>query len=137
MIKCTWILGIPLFSTLLLPPAAFAGGGVLPSLVHDIGFCILVAGILCVFFTRLQIPTIAAFLLGGVIVGPVGAHVVTDAGNIDTIAQLGLVLLLFLIGLEIDISKLLASGKTLIISGLLQFPLCVAFGFGNDRQTGR
>jgi len=130
MIRSARVLLLPFFSILLLPSTALAGGGALPSLVHDIGFCILVAGVLCVFFTRLQIPTIAAFLLGGVIVGPVGAHVVTDAGNIDTIAQLGLVLLLFLIGLEIDISKLLASGKTLIISGLLQFPLCVAFGFG-------
>jgi len=90
----------------------------------------MAAGILAVLFTRFNIPTIAAFLLAGVLLGPVGTHVVTDTRNIDTIAQFGLVLLLFLIGLELDIRKLLASGKTLILSGLLQFPLCVAFGFG-------
>ncbi len=114
---------------MLHPTLAFAAGGELPSLVHDIGYSILLAGVLAIGFTKLKIPTIAAFLLAGVIVGPIGAKLVTDPGNIDTIAQLGLVLLLFLIGLEIDIRKLLASGKTLILTGVLQFPLSIAFGF--------
>ena len=63
-------------------------------------------------------------------VGPQGAEVVTDQANIETIANLGLILLLFLIGLEIDLRKLLASGKTLIVTGLMQFPLCVLLGYG-------
>jgi len=113
----------------VLPADAHASGGALPSLVHDIGFCIMAAGILAILFTRLRIPNIAAFLIAGVILGPIGAHVITDIQNIDTIAQLGLVLLLFLIGLELDIRKLMASGKTLILSGVLQFPLCIVFGF--------
>ena len=53
---------------------------------------------------------------------------VTDPANIKTISELGLIFLLFLIGLEIDVRKLLASGRILIVSGLLQYPLCVAFG---------
>lgn len=112
----------------LIPVPAFAAGGDLPSLVRDIGYCILLAGLLAVVFTRLKIPEIAAFLLAGVIVGPIGAGLVTDPANIDTISQLGLVLLLFVIGLEIDIRKLLGSGRVLIVTGVLQYPLCVAFG---------
>ncbi len=112
----------------LIPIPAFAAGGDLPSLVRDIGYCILLAGLLAVVFTRLKIPEIAAFLLAGVIVGPIGAGLVTDPANIDTISQLGLVLLLFVIGLEIDIRKLLGSGRVLIVTGVLQYPLCVAFG---------
>lgn len=107
-----------------------AAGVPLPTLVQDIGVCILTAGGLAIVFARLRIPTIAAFLLAGIIVGPIGAGLVTDQANIETIAGLGLILLLFLIGLEIDLRKLLASGKTLIITGLLQFPLCVLFGYG-------
>ena len=114
----------------VFPGSAAASSGGLPSLVHDIGFSILLAGILAILFTRFKIPTIAAFLLAGVLLGPTGTHVVTDPQNIDTISQLGLVLLLFLIGLELDIRKLMASGKTLILSGLLQYPLCIALGFG-------
>ncbi|MHC5037582.1 MAG: cation:proton antiporter domain-containing protein [Planctomycetota bacterium] len=105
-----------------------AGGGVDP-LVRDIGFCLIVSAILCVVFTRLRIPSIAAFLVAGVIVGPQLGEIVTDKANIETIANLGLTLLLFVIGLEIDVKKLIARGKTLIITGLLQFPLCIAFGY--------
>ncbi len=114
---------------LALPKTGYASSGELPSLVHDIGFCLMMAGILAIIFTKLKIPNIAAFLVAGVILGPIGTHIVYDTGNIDTISQFGLVLLLFLIGLELDIRKLLASGKTILVSGFLQVPLCIAFGF--------
>lgn len=113
---------------LLLTPAAFAAGGELPSLVRDIGLSLLTAGVLAVLFTRLKIPSIAAFLLAGAVLGPVGLGLVTDPENIDTIAQLGFILLLFLIGLEIDFKRILSSGKAIIISGLLQYPLTILFG---------
>ena len=113
----------------LLPLSAHASGsGEMPSLVFDIGFCFLLAGSLAVVFVRLHIPEIAAFLVAGAIAGPFGLAVVTDPGSIDTIAQLGLILLLFLVGMELDVGKLMASGRTLIVSGLLQYPLTVLFG---------
>jgi len=113
---------------LILSPAAYAAGGAMPSLVHDIGISLLVAGVLGVIFTRLKIPSIAAFLVAGVLIGPLGLKQVTDPVNIDTIAQLGFILLLFLIGLEIDFKKILNSGKAIIVSGLLQYPLTILFG---------
>ena len=116
-----------------LPVPAMASEGKLPSLVQDIGICVVLAGVLAIVFTRIRIPEIAAFLVAGVVVGPVGAGLVTDPANIETISELGLILLLFLIGLEIDIRKLLASGRILILSGLLQYPLCVVFGIGFAR----
>lgn len=100
----------------------------MPSLVHDIGISLLAAGMLGVIFTRLKIPSIAAFLLAGIIIGPIGLKQVTDPVNIDTIAQLGFILLLFLIGLEIDFKKILGSGKAIIVTGLLQYPLTILFG---------
>ena len=51
---------------------AWAAGGDMPSLVQDIGISLLAAGTLGVIFTRLKIPSIAAFLLAGVIIGPIG-----------------------------------------------------------------
>ena len=100
----------------------------MPSLVHDIGISLLAAGALGVIFTRLKIPSIAAFLLAGILIGPIGLKQVTDPVNIDTIAQLGFILLLFLIGLEIDFRKILGSGKAIIVTGLLQYPLTILFG---------
>jgi len=113
---------------LLYMPSAFASGGEMPSLVHDIGISLLTAGVLAVVFTKLKIPSIAAFLVAGIIIGPIGFKQVTDPVNIDTIAQLGFILLLFLIGLEIDFKKILNSGKAIIVSGLLQYPLTILFG---------
>jgi Kef-type K+ transport system membrane component KefB len=115
--------------SLLLPVPVFAAGSEgLPSLVRDIGLCILLAGLLAIPFTRLKLPEIAAFLLAGVLIGPIGSALVTDPANIETISKLGLILLLYLIGLEIDFRKLLASGRVLLVTGLLQYPLCVLFG---------
>jgi Kef-type K+ transport system membrane component KefB len=113
---------------MMVPVTVLASGEGLPSLVRDIGICIVLAGLLAIVFVRLKIPEIAAFLLAGVVVGPVGTGMVTDPGNIETISELGLILLLYLIGLEIDVRKLLDSGRIMVVSGLLQYPLCVAFG---------
>jgi Kef-type K+ transport system membrane component KefB len=112
----------------LASPPAWAAGGEMPSLVHDIGISLLAAGILGVLFTRMKIPSIAAFLLAGVVIGPIGLKQVTDPVNVDTIAQLGFILLLFLIGLEIDFKKILGSGKSIVVTGLLQYPLTILFG---------
>ncbi len=116
------------FLLLLFPPFALASSGEMPSLVQDIGISLLMAGLLGVIFTRLKIPSIAAFLAAGIIIGPIGLKQVTDAENIDTIAQLGFIFLLFLIGLEIDFKRILSSGKAIIVSGLLQYPLTILFG---------
>ncbi len=113
---------------LLLPAPALAAGGEMPSLVHDIGISLLTAGLLALIFNRFGIPSIAAFLVAGVLVGPEGLEQVTDAENIDTIAQLGFIFLLFLIGLEIDVKKIFGSGKAVTVSGFLQYPLTIAFG---------
>ena len=112
----------------VLPGPVWASSGELSSLVHDIGFCVVLAGVLAIACIRVKIPEIAAFLVAGVIVGPVGAGLVTDPSNIETISELGLILLLYLIGLEIDFRKLLASGRILIITGFLQYPLSIPFG---------
>lgn len=109
--------------------AAAAAEAGLPVLVVDIALCLVAAGVLAIAFTGLRIPTVAAFLLAGVLLGPAVTGLVDDPVNIDTIAQLGLILLLFLIGLEIDVKSLLASGRAVLVSGALQYPLTVLLGF--------
>lgn len=106
-----------------------AGGGVSP-LVADLGLCLVVAGLFSVMFVKLRIPAIAALLGAGVLLGPAGLEAVKDRASIDTIANLGLTLLLFVIGLEVNLKSLLASGRVLIVTGLLQVPLSLGVGFG-------
>jgi Kef-type K+ transport system membrane component KefB len=106
-----------------------AGGGVSP-LVADLGLCLLASAVLSIAFVRLRIPAIAALLGAGVVLGPAGLSAVHDRASIDTIANLGLTLLLFVIGLEVNLKSLLASGRTLVVTGLVQVPLTLAAGFG-------
>ena len=54
---------------------------------------------------------------------------VTEPGNIEAIAQIGFVLLLFIIGLEIDVRSLLSGGRTILVAGVLQYPITLLFGF--------
>ncbi|MCC6743093.1 MAG: cation:proton antiporter [Acidobacteria bacterium] len=98
-------------------------------LLTSIGICVIAAASLAFLANRLRQPLILAYLLAGVAIGPVmGLHLVEDKASIETVAEIGLILLLFIIGLEIDLKKLLAAGKPVLVAGILQFPLSVALG---------
>lgn len=113
-----------------LPSTGLAAGGELPTLIHDIGMALLLSGILAILFARISFPAIAGYILGGILGGPLVLGLVTDPANIDTIAQFGFVLLLFVLGLEIDVKKVASSGRTIIGTGMLSVPLITLFGFG-------
>jgi Kef-type K+ transport system membrane component KefB len=59
-----------------------------------------------------------------------GFGLIHDAESIEIISEIGLILLLFIIGLELDVKALLASGRQLLVAGFGQFLLCVAMGVG-------
>lgn len=107
-----------------------AAGGSAPPIVTSIAFAFVAAALLTLLCERVRLPSIAGFIFAGLLIGPVGLGFIDDAEQIETIAGLGLVLLLYLIGLELDLHALLASGRTLILTGILQVPLSVGLGFG-------
>lgn len=114
---------------LLTPSVALAAGSELPPLVHDIGIALFLSGFLAILCERIKFPPIAGYILGGLIAGPLALGLVTDPANVDTIAQLGFVFLLFVLGLEIDLNKIKKSGRTIIASGLISVPIIALFGF--------
>ncbi len=76
-------------------------------------------------------PLLLAYIAAGAAIGPqFGFGWVHDKDDVRIIAHIGLILLLFMIGLELDLKKLKESGKSLITAGLLQFILCTAMGLG-------
>ena len=98
-------------------------------LLSSIGLSISVAAGLAFAGHRLKQPLLLAYLLAGVLIGPqMGLGLVNDQASIQTVSQIGLILLLFIIGLELDLNKLLVAGRPVLITGLLQLPLCVALG---------
>jgi Kef-type K+ transport system membrane component KefB len=108
---------------------AMAAGGDLPPLVRDIGVALVLSGLLAIVFARIKFPAVAGYIFGGIIGGPLVLGLVTDPANIDTIAQLGFVLLLFVIGLEIDLKKIAKSGRIIATTGIFCVPLFIVFGF--------
>ncbi len=72
---------------------------------------------------RLRLPTIAGFLVAGALLGPSGFAGVQDRHQIEQLAEIGVVLLLFTIGLEFSLSDLRRMGRTLVVGGGLQVGL--------------
>ncbi|MCX4246833.1 cation:proton antiporter [Paraliomyxa miuraensis] len=116
--------------TSTMPMVLLAAGGGPAPLVTKIALCFVASAVLALLCERLRLPSIAGFIFAGLAIGPIGLRWVEDRSDIETIAGLGLALLLFLIGLEINLRSLLASGRTLVVTGLAQVPLSIAVGFG-------
>lgn len=101
------------------------------NLLSDIGLAIVVATAFALLARILKQPLLLAYLAAGIVLGPrIGFGLIHDEASINLIAEIGLILLLFIIGLEIDLKRLLSSGRTLIVSGISQFLICVAIGIG-------
>ena len=98
-------------------------------LLSSVGLCVSVAAALAFVANKLRQPLLLAYLLAGVLIGPqIGLKLIEDQQSIQTVSEIGLILLLFMIGLEMDLKKLLVAGKPVLFTGVLQFVLCVALG---------
>ncbi len=98
-------------------------------LVSDIAICIIAAWVVAVISQIARQPLLLAYLVAGFAIGPRGFRWVTDAHSIETISGIGLVLLLFMIGLEIDLRKMLNAGKVITVTALAQIIGCVLLGW--------
>ena len=89
-------------------------------LIHDIALCIIAAwalGVLAQFFRQ---PVILAYLVGGFAIGPAGFGLVDGQESVATISELGLIFLLFMIGLEIDLKKIISAGTPILVTAASQ-----------------
>ncbi len=74
-------------------------------------------------FQKLRLPTIVGFLLAGVIMGPHGLRIIPEQGQVEILAEIGIVLLLFTIGLEFSIDHLVSVYRSVIWGGILQITI--------------
>ena len=79
---------------------------------------------------RLKIPTIIAFLLTGAVAGPNSLGLVHSPHQVEILAELGVVLLLFTIGLEFSFSDLAKMRRPLLLGGSIQVVLTIGLVFG-------
>lgn len=89
-------------------------------LLQDIGLCIVSATVLAYVARLLRQPLLLAYIAAGILIGPIGLKWITERDVIQQLSEFGLAFLLFIVGLEIDVKKLAASGKVASVTTLLQ-----------------
>ncbi len=85
----------------------------------------LATGIL-LLFRKFKLPGILGFILTGMIAGPHGLAWIDEVDQVEALAEIGVILLLFVIGMEFSLKKLAALGRTVFIGGSLQAGLTIA-----------
>src|SRR5438309_11633242 len=107
------------------------------SLLTDIAYGIIFAAAASHVTRLLRQPLILGYVLGGVLLGThLGFGLVTNEANIELISEIGLNLLLFIIGMEINLRELVKMGKSMFTLGIVQFSAGVALGLLAFRVFG-
>lgn len=106
------------------------------SIFSEIAIVIIVAAALSILFRYFKQPPILAYILTGVILGPLGVFHLQNHEALATLGQLGITLLLFMLGLELKLHELKSIGKTAIIAGSFQMILTFLLGTGVSLLLG-
>ncbi len=77
-------------------------------------------------FHRASLPALVGFLITGVLIGPYGAAIITETRVVERLADIGVVLLLFTVGLEFSIADIFKSGRQFLIGGGMQVALTIS-----------
>ena len=88
-------------------------------------------------FHRLRLPTIAGFMITGVLIGPYGLGLLQNVEAIELMAEIGVALLLFTIGLEFSLRRLLEMKRLVLLGGTLQVLLSILVVTGIAYALGR
>jgi CPA2 family monovalent cation:H+ antiporter-2 len=99
-------------------------------LLTDLVFVFGVATLLVALLQLKRLPSLLGFLLTGILVGPVGFGLVSDAEELTLLAEFGVVLLMFTIGVEVSLKDLLRMGRQVLGGGVLQMGLTFAVFMG-------
>ena len=93
------------------------------TILKDILIIFALSTLVNYIFTKIKIPSIVGYLLTGVLAGPHLTGVISNVENIEVLAEIGVVLLLFTIGLEFSLKHLIKIRKIVFWGGFLQFSL--------------
>ncbi|MBI2621505.1 MAG: cation:proton antiporter [Candidatus Levybacteria bacterium] len=95
----------------------------------DLTIVISLAAFTTIVFRFLKQPPILAYILTGVVLGPLALIHINDAEAMRSLAEIGITLLLFMLGLELRFSELKSVGKISIITGIGQIVFTTIIGF--------
>lgn len=110
----------------------------LPALISDLALIMICAGVTTVLFKKLKQPIVLGYILAGMIVGP---HIIVtptavDKENIQLWADIGVIFLLFSLGLEFSFKKIINVGKSAIITASTNILFMLIIGYNVGLQLG-
>jgi CPA2 family monovalent cation:H+ antiporter-2 len=106
-------------------------------LLQDLLLLLLASVPIAFIFHRLRLPTIAGFMITGVLIGPHALGLIKDVHAIEVLAEIGVALLLFTIGLEFSLRRMLEMRRLVLLGGGLQVILTTLLVTGIARFFGR
>jgi monovalent cation:H+ antiporter-2, CPA2 family len=110
----------------------------LPPLISDLALVMGAAAVVTLVFKRLKQPTVLGYILAGVLIGP---HLplfpsVADIKAVEVWAQIGVIVLLFCLGLEFSFKKLIRVGGAASITAIVEVSVMLLLGFGMGKLLG-
>ncbi|MBF0350825.1 MAG: cation:proton antiporter [SAR324 cluster bacterium] len=105
---------------------------------QDLAVIIITAGVVSVLFYRFRQPIILGYLVAGMVVGPhlLSWNMVKDEATIRSIGELGVVFLMFALGLHFSLRQLFRVGISALIVALLEISIMISLGYGAGRTFG-
>jgi len=92
-------------------------------IIKDLTILLVVSLPINIFFHKIKLPSVMGFLIAGVLIGPYGLHWVDDPESVKNLAEIGVILLLFVIGLEFSLRGIIKNIMTIIGVGGIQIGL--------------
>ena len=100
------------------------------TLLTDVAIILVAAFPLLLAGRRFGVPEVLSFITAGIAIGPHALGFIADAPRIEAIAEVGVALILFFIGLHVPLGRLRALGRTAFVGGPLQMALTIALVTG-------
>jgi Kef-type K+ transport system membrane component KefB len=101
----------------------------MPQAFHELALLLLICAAAGAVFVRLRQPVLIAYIAAGIAVGPAGFALVTAHDPIDLLAQVGVAVLLFAVGLKLDLQHVRHIGPVALATGLGQLAFTIVVGF--------
>lgn len=104
----------------------------LPSIITDLALILVVASVVTILFKRLKQPLVLGYIMAGFLAGPHMTYMpsVTDHESIDTWSQIGVIFLMFTLGLEFSFKKIIKMGMSPVIAAVCIMLCMISVGNG-------
>ena len=103
----------------------------------EFALLLLVAALVGAVFVRLRQPVLIAYIVVGIALGPAGFGLVKAHDQINLLAQIGVSVLLFIVGLKLDLHHIRHIGPVALATGLGQLAFTIVIGFGLILALGK